>query len=236
VSKKMMQQAFLFLWPLFLSTILAGAACQLRRTSLSSVQTSYLSLTKVVVFGFRPALREGEEPRIIRGPIAGGIFESAPVSSDTAMEMTRILLDMCASQKGYKLVSPDAAQAAYSNIVQSYEGISPNFMEILGQIGRDFGADAVLVGHIYRWRERQGTDFAVTYPASVAFDLNLIRPANGAVLWTAKFDKTQRSLCENILDIGTFLKGKGRWMTADQLGMLGLREIVKHMPPGGTEQ
>ncbi len=84
----------------------------------------------------------------------------------------------------------------------------------------------MLIGHLYRYREREGTDFAINRPASVAFDLYLIRPDDGAVLWKGRFDKTQKSLSENLLDIDTFLRGQGRWMTAERLAELGLEDVL----------
>ena len=105
-------------------------------------------------------------------------------------------------------------------------------LEILQEVGKAFEADAILAGYIYRWREREGTDYAVDRPASVAFDLQLIRPTDGAVLWKMKFDKAQQSLSENILDLKTFLDGRGRWMTVEKLAMLGLRKALGDMPSG----
>ncbi|MCP4669484.1 MAG: hypothetical protein GY849_24385, partial [Deltaproteobacteria bacterium] len=47
-----------------------------------------------------------------------------------------------------------------------------------------------------------------------------------------KFDKTQRSLSENLFDAKTFVQGKGRWMTAGELAVLGLRNVLANMPGG----
>jgi hypothetical protein len=49
---------------------------------------------------------------------------------------------------------------------------------------------------------------------------------NASILWKGRFNKTQRSLSENLLDIRTFLKGKGRWMTADDLAGMGLKDLI----------
>jgi hypothetical protein len=70
----------------------------------------------------------------------------------------------------------------------------------------------------------------------VAFDLYLISVGDGAILWKARFDKTQISLSENLFDIQTFLKAKGRWMTAGELASLGLTEVVETFPRGEKEK
>ena len=83
-----------------------------------------------------------------------------------------------------------------------------------------------MAGYIYRWKDREGSDYSAGQPASVAFDLYLLRSRDGVVLWKGRFDKTQRSLSENLFDIRTFIEGKGKWMTAADLAELGLTEML----------
>jgi hypothetical protein len=52
------------------------------------------------------------------------------------------------------------------------------------------------------------------------------------VLWKARFDKTQISLSENLFDIQTFFKAKGRWMTAAEMAEIGLEEMVEPFSEG----
>ncbi|MEJ2025227.1 MAG: hypothetical protein P8Y00_09485 [Deltaproteobacteria bacterium] len=66
--------------------------------------------------------------------------------------------------------------------------------------------------------------------ASVAFSLHLLRVADARIVWNGNFDKTQRSLSENLLDLKTFLGGGGRWMSARELGFLGLKQLLANMP------
>jgi hypothetical protein len=66
----------------------------------------------------------------------------------------------------------------------------------------------------------------------VAFNLLLARPADGAILWRGRFDKTQQSLSENLFDMSTFLHGGGRWMTARKLALMGLDATMARMPKG----
>ena len=109
-------------------------------------------------------------------------------------------------------------------------------IHLLQIVGETLKADAILMGYIYRWREREGGDYAVENPASVAFDLHLIRSVDGRILWKSKYDKTQQSLTENLLDVGTFVKGGGKWMTVEKLAMIGLEKLVQEMPSGEAGQ
>lgn len=197
-------------------------------------------LDKIVVAGFRSALEKGTTPEVIRSPISGDAFTAEPVPEAEPEQMTSRLFDRVKQAERYDLVSPDQARGVFSSLVSSQPALSE--LEILERIGKAFSADAVLAGYLYRWREREGTDYAVNAPASVAFDLYLIRPDDGTVLWKGQFDMTQKSLSENLLEMDTFLYGGGKWMTADQLAGWGLQRLLKGLdkappaedPEGGS--
>jgi hypothetical protein len=186
-------------------------------------------INKVVVVGFRAAMSQAEEPEVIRDPLTGAIFSAEPVSRHVVQEMNESLFERLVAQERYQLISPNQAKGVLSGIAGLDSSMGTGPLEILQKVGKRFGADAVLAGYIYRWREREGGDYAVRRPASVAFDLHLLRPGDGSILWKGRFDKTQRSLSENIFDLETFIKGGGRWMTAHKLAMLGLWKLVTEM-------
>ena len=95
------------------------------------------------------------------------------------------------------------------------------------RIGKELGADAIVVGYIYRFREREGTSFAVKKAASVAFEIKLLDGKTGAPIWQGTFDKTQRSLMENLFNLPTFIRGKGQWITAKELTDEGMEQLFK---------
>jgi hypothetical protein len=153
-----------------------------------------------------------------------------PVSEEVARELTNRLFERLVEKGAYELIPPGQASGVYSKLLSSDPVLTD--AEILQRMGRAFSSDAVLSGYVYRWRERIGTDYAVNTPASVAFDLCLISSLDGAVLWKDRFDKTQKSLSENLFDFSTFLKSKGRWMRAQELAAVGLADLVENLPSG----
>ncbi len=206
--------------------------CYSKRAAVPEEKPPVYRIDKVVVVGFQAAMSEGAKAGVIRDPLSGGIYMAAPVSSDAVLKMNEILFDNLVDSKMYQLVSPGQATGVYSRLVDSDPNMGVDTIRILQKVGKTFGCDAVLAGHIYRWQEREGTAIGVNRPASVAFDLHLVRPKDGAIIWRTRFDKTQRSLSENLLDAETFFQSGGRWLTAEKLAILGLNKMLKDMPGG----
>jgi hypothetical protein len=77
-----------------------------------------------------------------------------------------------------------------------------------------------------RYRERIGNEWGAKSPASVAFVLELIDVRRGDVVWSARFDETQKPLSENIFALGSVGERGFRWLTAEQLAQEGVRKAV----------
>jgi hypothetical protein len=184
----------------------------------------------IAVVGFLPAVRPGGESGLVRNPLVGALHEASPVQVEFVERMTESLFTKMVASKKYEFVTPGQAQGALASLLSSNSAIGET--ELFTSLGKAMEADAVLVGYLYRWIEREGADFGVSRPSSVAFDLYLIRTSNGAIIWKGGFDKTQRSLTENLLDFDTFVKAKGKWMSAESLAELGLSELLERFPGG----
>jgi hypothetical protein len=96
----------------------------------------------------------------------------------------------------------------------------------LRKIGESVHADAVLVGRMQRYRERVGDEWGAKSPASVAFVLDLIDIRRGDVIWSARFDETQKPLSDNIFALGNIGERGIRWLSAEQLTQDGVRKAV----------
>lgn len=208
-----------------------GGGCGLSKTHRPGQEVALEEGEKVVVVGFLPAqVNEGSGYEWVRDPLTGGTFLAGPVPSEAITEMNRILLERLEEDKSHEFVSPEEAKGVVSEIKYTNKKMDIPLRQILQETGKAFGAEAVLSGHIYRWRERQGSDFGAEEPASVALNLHLLRPVDGAILWRDKFDKTQQALSENLFDISTFVQGRGRWMKARDLAVIGLRRLLERIP------
>jgi hypothetical protein len=57
----------------------------------------------------------------------------------------------------------------------------------------------------------------------------LIDVQRGDVIWSARFDETQKGLSENILALGDIRERGIRWLTAEQLAQDGVRKMVNQL-------
>ncbi|MBW2117577.1 MAG: hypothetical protein JRH09_06595 [Deltaproteobacteria bacterium] len=220
----------LILWLGIVPCFLLNGGCYHKKVPATGEERAIPAINKVVVVGFLPAMQQGDKADVVRDPISGSVFMAEPVPKGVAQHMTDVLFNRLVDDQRFGLVSPGQARGVFSKLVDSDRNVGMTPVRVAQAVGRSFSADAVLGGYLYRWREREGGDYAVKRPASVAFNLHLIRPSDGAILWKSKYDKTQRSLSENLFDLSTFVKGGGRWMTAEKLAMIGLDKLLAQMP------
>jgi hypothetical protein len=207
-----------------LGLVILFHGCHVNKSPFPGERAAAPKVEPLVVAGFKPAISEGEGPGVVRSPLSGAVYVSGPVPQEAIEGMTTILFSRLMDRGLHELISPAQSKGVYSNIVSS-DMISTD-LEVDQKIGNAFSAEAVLTGYIYRWTEREGTDYAVDRPASVAFDLYLIRSSDGAILWKGRFDKTQQSLTENLWDMDMFLKGGGKWMKAARMAEIGLDGLL----------
>lgn len=96
-------------------------------------------------------------------------------------------------------------------------------------LGNAVEADGVIFGRVFHFRERVGTAYGATRPASVSFELSLLQVSSGEVAWSGAFERTQQSLSTNLLDFWMFWRAGPRWFTARELSGLGVEELLKEM-------
>ena len=219
-----------YLTLLTLFYLLTSGGCHSDKVPAPSQPPSQPKIKRVVVVGFRVAPLDEEMADQVRDPMIGSAVMSQPVPQDVAKWLTDKLFAMLMADKRWDLIPPGQAKGVFESIVGSDTKVGMTPLKMIQEVGKTFGADAVLIGQVYRWRDRVGADFGVETPASVAFDLSLVRPSDGAIFWRDKYDKTQRSLFENLFDLKTYIKSDGLWLTAKKLATFGLERMLGEMP------
>lgn len=139
-----------------------------------------------------------------------------------------IFWDKLMETKRFDLVSPDRVEGIFEQVAStSYKMSLP---EAIQKVGAELDADGLIVGYVYRFRERIGYDYSAEKPASVSFEIQLYRCQDGVMVWKGFFDKTQRSLMEDVLSASYFVKDRGKWITAKELASQGMDDTLKKFP------
>ena len=97
------------------------------------------------------------------------------------------------------------------------------------KLGELVFADAVIFGRVYRYRERVGGKLGAKSPASVAFVLDLWDAKEGDLIWTARFDETQKPLSKNIFAFGEFAERGAKWLKAEELAVEGFKKAIHQL-------
>ncbi len=221
-------------WKLRLAAALSGllllvgfSACKSRIAVSSS--TAGAVPEKILVLPFQNMAERHPGVAAIRSPLGGKVFPAGPVMKGAETLLTDQVAAFLRQRSQYRVLSPGRARAAMSRMSLANEDLVPD-REMIVRLGTLAGADAVVAGFVYRFRDRVGTDYGVKTPASVAFDLHLVQVPTGRLLWSAAVDESQRSLTEDLFQVGKFIQRKGRWITAPQMARTALQEALKNFP------
>ncbi len=122
------------------------------------------------------------------------------------------------------MIPEDKVDSVYKRI--SSESLKEPLLKILKKTGDELGADFLAVGYVYRYTDREGYKYSVKHPASVFFEIHLIKTSDGSIVWRGLFDKTQKSAMEDVFQISSLFK----WITARQLTEQGMNKIFKTFP------
>lgn len=216
----------------FAVVVLLGHGLVLSNFSLadSADKTPALSesdtIDRIVVIPFQNMMQAQGINRTVRGPVTRKVFITGMVAPEAELIMDHELQKLLSHNGATQWHSLDVAEAAHL-FSHTHSADLIKQLQILGQREK---ADAVLVGYLYAFREREGGDYGAQTPAHVAFELALVHVESGAIMWRKGFSETQRALNENLLEIGKFIKRKGRWVTARDMGRQAMQQMLKTLP------
>ena len=161
-------------------------------------------------------------------PVTGIVCQPGLIEPGAVEFLSENLLAIMEKKSGFIIIPPSRAEGARYEILSEDLGISQR--RLLVETGRKLKADAVLAGTLYRFRPRVGNAFSVEDAASVGFGVHLLRIRDGRLLWTRQFDETQKSLSEDLFQFGNFMKRGGGWLSARELAVFGLQEVMEGFP------
>ena len=161
-------------------------------------------------------------------PVCKGVYRKGDILPGSQNTLTRLLQEKIEAMDIFKILPQEKVEEALSQSERSQFEIKPMRASI--QLGRTLNMDFIFIGFVFRFEERIGSHIGAEKPASVGYDVHLIRLRDEKIVWTGKFDETQRPLSENVLKIGSFFRRKASWLTAEELSSVGMDEMLKKFP------
>jgi hypothetical protein len=183
-------------------------------------------IKKILILPFKDMASVFGEGVNGRCSVCGKVFTTGEVAEGAADMLTESLFNLLKDRKQFELIPSSQAQGVMSRLLAgSKKELQERELQL--EIGRALNADAIFVGYIFRFRKRVGGEYSVEVPASVAFDIHLIRTVDGRVLWSGHLDETQRPLSDDLFGLSQFLRRKAKWVTAKEMAISGLKDMLK---------
>ena len=183
---------------------------------------------RVAIISFQPLIPAEGQGNTIICPLCGIGSSSGKILEGSEKIVEEVFVDKLHELKEVELIPLDKVQGVYKRIAS--ESLKEPLLNILKKVGHELGTDVLAVGYVYRYTEREGYNYSVKHPASVAFEIHLIKTIDGSIIWRGFLDKTQKSLMEDVFQMSSFFKGGGKWMTARQLTEQGMNKIFETFP------
>jgi hypothetical protein len=167
-------------------------------------------------------LERGE--RAAQQKLAGSEQQREPLPADAEKVVTAQVYGVLSESPRWRFV-PDLT------VEQTLRGIpvGGSSEERARTLAAAVHADGVFYGSVWRFREREGSEYGSRHPASVAFDLALYSVESGRTVWREEFDQTQEPLSSNLLNWWQFWRAGPRWFSAAELARLGVEKLVSDL-------
>jgi hypothetical protein len=161
-------------------------------------------------------------------PVCHGVYKAGNTLYGSQRILTQLLQQKMDTLETFKILPLEKVENVFSKTDKGQFELRPLRSAI--QLGKELGVDFIFVGYLFRFEERIGSRIGADKPASVSFDVHLLRVKDGKRVWDGKFDETQQALSENLLKIGSFVRRKASWLTAEELSSVGMDEMLKRLP------
>ncbi len=165
-------------------------------------------------------------------PVCQGVYKSGNIPYGSPRTLTQLLQQKMEGLETFSVLPSEKVEQVFSRKNKAAFELTP--LRSAVQMGKELDVDFIIIGYVFRFEERIGSRIGVDRPASVGFDVHLLRVKDGKRVWDGKFDETQQALSENLLKMGSFVRRKASWLTAEELSNVGMDEMIKRLP-GGKE-
>jgi hypothetical protein len=199
-----------------------------RTAAQSRAEPIKIQWEKIGVMPFFKGRRSADTGETLTCPICELSFKSENIKDSADRAITSYVQEALERRYRDKVIALDEVSRVYQEIPRDDTKDTPR--SLAQKAGEALGADFMIVGTVWRYRDRIQEPMGPGRGASVAFDMYLMDVPSGRAVWKAKFDETQRPLTEDIRGAKGFIKKGARWLSADELARYGVEEVFKRFP------
>lgn len=207
---------------LFLFLLALCAACARQRAGSAEPPRHLAQNLRVAVAPFSQPLHPGQL-------IAGHIPEpQGRISPEELQALDSELRDILNSDTRRRYVFIPARNDV-ADFTSGHSTGQPSALPRWIAYGRGHGLGLLLVPQVLDWHQRQGSRAGVTSPAHVRIEFFLISVAQEALVGRSVFEERQEGLVDNLLNVGSFLKRRGAWISADDMARESMAGAVREL-------
>lgn len=207
---------------LALCLILAVGACSRRTRSAADVQRTLPPSYAVSVAPFTQPINASQ---LITGHIPENQGRVADEQLPALDRQFRSVLS-AGSKRHYRFTN---ALDLPADLTRFHSSEQPQALPVWVAYGKKHNAQMLLVPQVLNWNEREGSNAGVTRSAHVRIEFFLINIATGSIANRSVFEEKQEGLVDNLLNVHSFIKRKGQWITAEELSVEGMRKALKDL-------
>jgi hypothetical protein len=201
------------------------------RTAVENADLSTFEFKRIAVMPFLMGKLESPEQPVekpLSQPLEILHIDAANLAEGADQIMTRLVNDALQLRFTDKMVSMEQADAGYAEAIRDQTLDTPR--KVAKKFGENLQADLVVIGTIWRFREKGAVEENPDSPASVAFSVYLMEVYSGERLWRDAFDGTQKTLSEDVLGGLKQINMGLRWLSVNELARYGVKNVFRKFP------
>lgn len=155
-------------------------------------------------------------------------IDDPTIKPNAGAMMMRLVHSVLKGRYSGHVVPLDRVRTVYDGL--RLDGSKDSPRTLARRLGRKLSADLMLVGTVWRYREKGAIDGLPDKPASVAFALYLVESETGRRLWRGIFDMSQDIAFQDMARFSQRIKMGLKWLSADELARHGVKEVFRPFP------
>ena len=211
-----------------LAALIVLTAChapQPQTQTLTGYQT--IELQRVAVMPFMAGLEKSgadiRETHPLDCTVARFCGDVNELNLGAEATLTRVMQAALKRRLDYRVAPQPVAARIFDTMPLDREQDTPR--QIARRFGRLMGADHVVLGKVWRYRDHRDDQ-----GASVGFVVYLVEVANGRRVWRGRFDRTQNQLLDDLRESPAFFASGARWLSAEEFSRIGIDQMLASFP------